>query len=309
PHTLVIPKSLMNVGGKPIIDHILAKAMSSGIEDFAFIIGYKGDEIRDYIEANYSFNCRFYVQEKMLGLAYAVRLASDYLTDDPVLIILGDTIFDTDLDPVFKTGISSLGVQKVDDPRRFGTVELNNDGVITRLVEKPQNPRSNLAIVGLYYIEKGAILKDCIDELLEKKKKTAGEFQITDALQIMIERGETIRTFPVHEWCDCGKPETILSTNHRLLSKRTEEISIPGSLVRSPVFIDPTSEIEHSIIGPSTTVARNAQIRNSIIFNSIVGENAKIADSILRDSIIGNHSHISGTLKSLNISDYSDISF
>ncbi len=307
PHTYVLPKVLMNVGGKPILSHIIDKAADSGITDIAFIIGYKGEQIKKFVESNYSLKCSFFVQEEMLGLAYAVSLADGYLNDEPVFIILGDTIFDVDITSMFNGEFSSLGVKEVNDPRRFGTVELGENGFITKLVEKPKNPLSKLALTGLYYLKNGKILKNCIDELLNDNKKTEGEFQITDAIQIMVDKGEKIKPFTVEGWYDCGKPETILATNRYLLSNNKREYSFEGSLIKNPVFIDPTATIVNSIIGPNTTLAKGVKIVNSILVNSIIGEESQVADINLRDSIIGSRAYVEGAFKSLNISDYSDI--
>jgi len=308
PHTYVLPKVLINVGGKPILSHIIEKAIESGIDNIAFIIGYKGELIRTFVKNNYSIDFTFYNQEHMLGLAHAVGLAEDYLINEPVFIILGDTIFDVDLESVFQSGYSTLGVKEVKDPRRFGTAETDASGFITKLIEKPDKALSNLALVGLYYIQNGVVLKECIKEVIDSNKLTRGEFQITDALQFMIERGEKIKTFKVDGWYDCGKPETILSTNQYLLSKSSKKFHVKGSLIRPPVYIDSSAKIDNSIIGPHTTIAKGAIITNSILINSIIGEESQVADINLEDSIIGSRAIISGSFKSLNISDYSDIS-
>jgi len=279
PHTFVTPKVLLNVGGKPMLSHIIDKAIDAGIDDIAFIIGYKGALIREFVTSHYRIGCRFYQQENTLGLAHAISLAAEYLVDEPVFIILGDTIFDVDLAPVFAEEFSSLGVKEVDDPRRFGTAELDETGYITRLVEKPQHPKSNLILVG----------------------------QITDAFQIMLDRGEKIRTFPVEGWYDCGKRETILSTNRFLLSQSNREYTIDGTLIRQPVFIDETADVKNSIIGPNATVSKGAVIHNAIIVNTLVGEESTVTDISIRDSIIGNRAQVSGSSRSMNISDYSEI--
>jgi len=307
PHSLIIPKVLINVGGKPILGHIIDKALYSGIDDIAFIIGYRGKQIREFVEANYSFKYTFIEQKEILGLAHAIGLAAEYLKDEPVFVMLGDTVFEADIKSVFSGDYSSLGVKEVDDPRRFGTAELNSDGFITRLVEKPQNPVTKLALVGLYYLNNGKLLLDAINELIENNLKTNGEYQITDALQLLIDKDEKIKTFMLDGWYDCGKPETILSTNQYLLSRDSKRISITGSLVREPVYIADNARIENSIIGPNTTISGDAIVHNSILTNSIVGEGASVVDIILKDSIVGSKAKVSGTISSINISDYSEI--
>lgn len=309
PHTFITPKVLVNVGGKPMISHIVEKAISSGVDDIAFIIGYKGEMIREYLTAKYDIKLSFYNQEEMLGLAHAVRLADEYLADEPVFIVLGDTIFDVELDPVFKSEYSCLGVKEVEDPRRFGIAELDSEGFITRVEEKPQFPKSNLTLVGLYYFTEGTVLKSAIDELLRLNIKTKDEFQITDAFQILIERGGKLKTFNVDGWYDCGKQETVLSTNRHLLSQMDNKYDIGNSVINPPVSIDESASIENSIIGPYATISKGAKIQNSIIVNSIAGEDSEISDASVKDSIIGNNAIVKGTMKSLNISDYSEIDF
>jgi len=307
PHTLVIPKVLINVGGKPILSHIIDQALESGIDDIAFIIGYRGDQIKEYIESNYSFKHRFYEQKEMLGIAHAISLAEEYLRDEPVFIVLGDTIFEADLKPVFKGKYSSLGVREVEDPRRFGTIELDENGFAHTLVEKPVHPKSNLTLVGLYFLKNGRILKESIEELIQRDHKTKGEYQITDALQYVINKGEKITTFHVDGWYDCGKPETILSTNRHLLSRIKQNHKIEGSLIRPPVYIDAAAKVENSIIGPNTTIAKGSTIRNSILINSIVGNESLVQNASLKDSIIGDRAAISGSFNTLNVSDFSEI--
>ena len=307
PHSLIIPKVLINVGGKPILSHIIDKALDSGIDDIAFIIGYRGKQVKEFVESNYSFNHTFIEQKEILGLAHAIGLAGEFLKNEPVFIMLGDTVFEADINVVFSDEYSSIGVKKVEDPRRFGTAELDSGGFITRLVEKPQNPITNLALVGLYYLKNGKLLHDAINELIGKDLKTKGEYQITDALQLLIDNGEKIKTFMLDGWYDCGKPETILSTNKYLLSRDSKKISVKGSLVREPVFIADSARIENSIIGPHTTIAGDAYVCNSILNNSIIGEGASVVDITLKDSIIGSKANVSGSISSLNISDYSEL--
>ena len=307
PHSLIIPKVLINVGGKPILSHIIDKALDSGIDDIAFIIGYRGKQVKEFVESNYSFNHTFIEQKEILGLAHAIGLAGEFLKNEPVFIMLGDTVFEADINIVFSGEYSSIGVKKVEDPRRFGTAELDSGGFITRLVEKPQNPITNLALVGLYYLKNGKLLHDAINELIGKDLKTKGEYQITDALQLLIDNDEKIKTFMLDGWYDCGKPETILSTNQYLLSRDSKKISIKGSLVREPVFIADSARIENSIIGPHTTIAGGAYVCNSILNNSIIGEGASVVDITLKDSIIGSNANVSGSISSLNISDYSEL--
>src|SRR3989304_10039914 len=221
PHTHSTPKALLNVGGKPIIAHILDKLLEEGINKATFVIGYLGDMIKEYVEKKYpSVKSSFVEQEKMEGLGHAIYTAIPTFDDDEIFIILGDTIFDVNLKEVFKNKISSLGVKEVDDPSRFGVAVLEN-GYIKKLVEKPTTPVSNLALVGLYYIANSDALIKSLNNLVQKDIRTKGELQLTDALQMMLDDGEKIKTFDVNGWYDCGKPETLLSTNKFLLDKKS----------------------------------------------------------------------------------------
>jgi glucose-1-phosphate thymidylyltransferase len=307
PHTLIMPKVLINVGGKPIISYIIDHALRYGIDEFAFIIGYRGEQIKEFIQSNYSITYRFYEQHQIKGIAYAINLAEEFLRDEPVFIILGDTIFETDLTPVFTGAYSSLGVKTIEDPLRFGIAIVDKDGFITSLIEKPAAPESNLALVGLYYIKKGSDLKTAINELLRRDIKTNEEYQITDALQIMINQGYKFTTFSVEGWYDCGKPETILSTNRYLLSQYHQTYNIKTAVIRPPVLIAPDVTVEYSIIGPYVTISRGAIIKNSIISNSIIGEESTIIDTFIKDSIIGNRATIKNSGNVYNVSDYCEV--
>lgn len=309
PHTYAIPKVLLNVAGKPILYHILDKIMGEGINEATIIIGHMGDMIREHLTKAYpAFKFDFVEQEERHGLGHAIYLAKHTIGNDPILIILGDTIFDVDLGPVVKSSTSSLGVKMVDNPRRFGVAETNN-GYITKLVEKPEHPTTNLAVVGLYYITHPQALVSCLDELVEKDIRTKGEYQLTDALQMMIERGEKMTTFMVEGWYDCGKPETLLSTNRALLEKKSTSRQIAGVVVNEPVYIAPTAKLHNCVVGPYTTVGDNATISESVIRNSIISEDAQVHKALLDNSIVGNGSVVRGTYKRINVGGSSEIDF
>lgn len=308
PHTYTLPKVLLNVAGKPIIGHILDKIIADGFDEATIVIGFMGDKIRDYVCANYRIHLDFVEQEERKGLAHSIYIAHETFSSDPLLIILGDTIFDVDLSPVLKSEHSAIGVKHVEDPRRFGVAE-TIDGFVKRLIEKPEHPSSNLALVGLYYIKHPQLLTECLEEIIKKDVRTKGEYQLTDGLQLMIERGEKIRTFAVDGWYDCGKPETLLATNRHLLEKKSLPQKFKGVVVEPPVYISPTAKISNSVIGPYTTVAGGAVITDSIVRNSIVSEDAQVHRALLDNSIVGNNAVVKGTFKRINIGDSSEIDF
>ena len=308
PHTYTLPKVLLNVAGKPIIGHILDKIIEDGFDEATIIVGYLGDKIREYVQSNYKLKVDFVEQEERKGLAHSIYLAKETLGSEPFLIILGDTIFDVNLKPVLKSEYTSIGLKRVEDPRRFGVAEINK-GFVTSLVEKPENPKSNSVIVGLYWIRNTKLLSDCVSELIEKDIKTKGEYQLTDALTLMLKRGEKIGVFDVEGWHDCGKPETLLATNRHLLEKKSKFVSLKDVVVIPPIFISPKSKITNSVIGPYATIADSAIVTDSIVRNSIVGEDALVDRALLDNSIIGNNAIVRGIFKRINIGDSSEIDF
>lgn len=308
PHTYTLPKVLLNVAGKPILGHILDQIIRDGFTEATLIVGYLGDQVCDYVRSNYSIRVDFVEQEERRGLAHAIHIARQTISKEPILIILGDTIFDVDLKPVIAGRTTAIGVKEVEDPRRFGIAEMR-DGMVTRLVEKPENPTSKNAIVGLYWIARPAKLLDAIDAIIRKDVRTKGEYQLTDALEEMRAGGEPITTFPVEGWYDCGKPETLLATNRHLLDGAQPGAALPGVVIIPPVYIAGNAAISDSVIGPYATIAGGVKVSDSIIRNSIVGEEATVRQSLLENSIVGSNAFVSGSFKRINIGDSSEIDF
>lgn len=308
PHTYTLPKVLLNVGGKPIIGHILDKIIRDGFDEATIIVGNMGEKIREYVQNNYKIRCTFVEQLEPKGIADAVFLSRETFSSEPILIILGDTIFDVNLKPVIKQSYTSVGVKQVEDPCRFGVVELEGD-IVKLLVEKPEHPSSNLVLVGLYWIQNPQLLLQCITDLFKKDQKTKGEFQLTDALQLMVQKGERMKTFDVQGWYDCGKPETLLATNRHLLDKISNRTALDGVIINPPVFISPRATVTHSIIGPYATIADGAKVNDSIIRNSIVSDDAQVSMALLENSLVGHNAVINGNFRRINIGDSSEIEF
>lgn len=303
PHTLTHPKVLLNVGGKPIISHIVEKLIEQNITEATFIVGYLGEKIEEYISSTFpQIKAEYVVQKELLGLGHAIHQAAKTFNDEEILIILGDTVFDVDLSQITRLETSSLGVKFVEDPRRFGVVEIKN-GFVSKLIEKPKNPTTNLALVGLYFIKNSTLLASSLEELFEKNIKTNDEYQLTDALQLMIEKGEKFSTFPVEGWYDCGKPETLLSTNQFILSRNEHNKEIDSVVIIEPVFISPTAKIKNSVIGPFVSIGDNCKIFDSVIKNSIINKNSKVDKMVLTDSIIGADAKVKGSQHKLNVGD------
>ena len=309
PHTYTTPKVLLNVGGKPMLGHILDKLLEEKVYKATFVIGHLGNQIKDYVTKEYpSIKADFIEQKKMEGLGHAIYTAIPTFDDKEIFIILGDTVFDVNVKDVFKNKQSALGVKAVDDPSRFGVAVMEN-GFIKKLVEKPTTPISNLALVGLYYIANSDALVKSLNNLVEKNIRTKGELQLTDALQMMLDDGEKITTFDVNGWYDCGKPETLLSTNKFLLDQKSSTKKYENVVVNLPVYIADDAKIENSVIGPYATIDKGCIIKESVIKNSIVGTNSQVSKAMLNGSIIGNNTIVKGAFKRLNIGDSTEIDF
>ncbi len=309
PHTHTAPKGLLHVAGKPILGHILDGLKQVKIDEVIFIIGFMGEQIVEYVNRNYKFTSKFIKQEELKGLGYAIWLASPEVKgNEPILIVLGDTIFETDLAPVLKGRFDSLGTKGVEDPRRFGIVEMRR-GFAKKLVEKPDKPTSNLAVVGVYYIRSTEAFKQSLNEIIDKNITTKNEYQLTDALQLMIDKGTKFKSFEITGWYDCGKPETLLETNRHLLSRIKSARKLKGSVLIPPVFVSKTATVSNSIIGPYVSVADKAVIRDSIIRDSIISERAEVNNSRLQSSLIGNSTIVHGIFHQLNVGDSSEIGY
>ena len=303
PHTLNRPKVMVPLAGKPILEHISISLFEAGFDEISVIVGYKKEAIIDYFDVKYPGHFKFPVQEEMKGLGHAILYGLEDI-DEPVLIILGDTIIDLDMSLLSDPKNNIIAVVEVEDPSRFGIVETNDEGIITRMVEKPEEPQSNLAIAGAYYIQSQKKLKHAIETLIKNNIKTRDEYQLTDALVHMMNNGETFKALPIEAWYDCGTVETLLSTNRHLLSKRSE---ILGKCINceiiGPVYIGAGSVISNSVIGPNLAVGENVSIEQAEIKESIINSNSKIKNSNLKNSIVGYKSTVENYSGILNIGD------
>lgn len=313
PHTHTQPKALVPVAGKPILGHIIDSLKEVGIHEFIFVIGYLGDKIQSYVMEKYpELNKHFVVQAQKEGIGHAIWTAKEYIaSNDQVLIVLGDTIFDVHLEEFVSMPDSAVGVKKVEDPRNFGVVETDEEGNISRLVEKPIIPKSNMAMVGLYKIKEGKLLLDTLDENIKNNLRTYNEFQLTDALMHMVEKGAKIKSFKVEEWYDCGKKEVLLATNAMLLSRQSQaiEYKFNNTIIIPPVSIAANCRIQNSIIGPNVSIGENTYVDHSILKNSIIGSFSQLEDVVLQDSLVGSDASLKGLSQSLNLGDSTEISF
>ncbi|MGQ9627344.1 MAG: sugar phosphate nucleotidyltransferase [Anaerolineae bacterium] len=324
PHTYTKPKPLVNVAGKPILGHILDKLEGIDVKEIIFIVGYMGEQIKAYVTETYDFPARYIEQKELLGQAHAIWLAREHVKE-PVLIIFVDTIFEANLKALYDLNSDgAIYVKEVEDPRRFGVVTLEG-GFIRRFVEKPRVPTSNLAVIGVYYLRNAELLFECIDELIAREIQTKGEYFLADALQLMVDRGARLNALTVDVWEDCGTPDSLLQTNRYLLRQGISNgRETEGSIIIPPVYIADSAEITNSIIGPyvhvgpkcvltssivgpDVSLARESQVINSIIKDSIVNEGSLIEEAMLSASLIGQFAHVRGTFERLNVGDSSVI--
>ena len=312
PHTYTQPKALIPLAGKTVLSIIVDQLKDAGINEFIFIVGYLGEKIQDYVKTMYpDIAAHFVYQNDRQGIGHAIRLTRNIVSNDEIMIVLGDTICEYDVVEVIKNPSSMLGVKKVDDPRNFGVAEMDGDQDIAHVVEKPQIPKSNLALVGIYKIRETDLLFQCLDANIKSGIRTHGEYSITDALDCMIKKGAKFRAFKVDSWFDCGRKETLLESNATLLKKfggKIEEgLHFENTVVIQPVSIAAGCNIKNSIIGPNVAVGENTTIDYSIIKNSIIGAYSNLFDIVLDASLIGSDTEIKGETRTLNIGDNTDI--
>ncbi len=313
PLTYTQPKVLISVAGKPILSFIIDELAENGITDFVFVIGYLGEKIKEFVDKNYPhINAKFVQQDKREGLGHAIWKAKDELDLSRELIIhLGDTIVDIDIKKILAEKHSTLVVKKVDDPRSFGVAEIDADGFIKKVEEKPQIPRSNMALVGFYFIRETRKLIEALDYNITHNIRTNSEFYLTDGIQKMIGEGVRFKSHKIESWYDVGKKDILLETNSILLKKLGDKAGNKGksenSIIVPPVQIPAGVVVKNSIIGPNVSIGENTEINYCIIKNSIIGSFSKLENVVLHSSLIGSDSIIKGQSQSLNIGDNTEI--
>ncbi|MEO6729619.1 MAG: sugar phosphate nucleotidyltransferase [Ferruginibacter sp.] len=314
PHTYTQPKALIPLAGKTILSIIVDQLNEAGINEFVFIVGYLGEKIQDYVKENYpDLTCHFVYQNERYGTGHAIDLTKEIVGEDEVLIVLGDTIAEYDVKAMIESPYSMLAVKKVDDPRNFGVAEIDDDGFIGRVVEKPAIPKSNMALVGIYKIIETHALFICLKKIMDKAGRTAstGELSLTDALECMIQTGAKFKSVKVHSWFDCGKKETLLKSNATLLKKFGGKVvgmeRFENTIIIPPVSIAEGCDIKNSVIGPNVSIGENTILNYTIVKESIIGSFSKLYDIVLDDSLIGSDTGIKGETRSLNIGDNTDI--
>lgn len=303
------PKALIPIAGRPMIEWIMDPLVEAGLQEAVFIVGWLGAEIEAHVRHRYGqLALRFVPQGEMLGLGHAVSLGLDE-GEGEVFIILGDTLFEADVAAIRACPHSVLGVKEVADPRRFGVAELDQ-GRIVRLVEKPAEPRSNLALIGLYNIKDGEALRLTLKDMIEGDVKTRGEYQITDALQRMIDAGHAFQPWGIDGWYDCGKKETLLETNRHYLGRldsRREAVRVGDSIVIPPVHLGTGVQLSRSVVGPFVSVGEGATLKDSVVEDSLICEGARLEGVVLREAVLGREALVRQPPRALHVSDNTEV--
>ena len=319
PHTLTVPKPLVHVGGKPIVHRLvedIAEMCEEQIDEIAFIVGDFGIEVeKELINVAERLNAKgsIFYQEEPLGTAHAVLCAQEKL-NGPVIVAFSDTLFKAE----FKISDSQEGiiwVKQIDDPSSFGVVKLDESGVVTNFVEKPEEFVSDLAMIGVYYFKSGEDLKTELNYLIENNKKNGGEYQLPDALRRLTKKGTSFIPGKVSDWLDCGNKKVTVATNHEVLNFENQKgvklvsdsAEISDSVIIPPCFVGPGAKINRSVVGPHVSIGGNTVVEDSRISNSIVQQNSKLSNLVLKDSMIGSFVKMKQAPKDLSLGDYSEL--
>jgi glucose-1-phosphate thymidylyltransferase len=296
------------------MSYILDDLVKLGINEIVFVVGYLREVIQEYIATEYpGITAHYVLQEVQDGTAGAVKLAQPFI-DEEVLVLFVDTLFDADLSLATRMSEEWAGViwaKEVEDYQRFGVIVTDEHGAMTRIVEKPEEPISKLANIGLYYIRDHKLLFEGIDVALNSEPGPGGEFFLTDAFQHMVDQGSRLYTAPVEGWYDCGKPETLLETNHHLLTVGRggidQDAAVESSTVEEPVRMEAGVRVEGSTIGPNVTLERGARVIGSTIRDAIVGPDALIENSTIHDSLVGGNAIVKGFQGRLSVADHTEV--
>jgi len=314
PHTWSKPKPLIPLAGQTVLDHVLAQfnSLPAGQPvEYVLIVGpYQQEQVEAHMRRQHpdkTFN--IVVQPQMRGQSDALWLAREHLTG-PMLMSFGDTFIETDLSRVLAEPLDGIAwVKPVPDPRPFGVAALNPQGLITRLIEKPQTLENNRVVVGFYYFRSGEKLMDVLDQQIRSGVTLKNEFFLTDALNLWIEQGARLRTETVEVWLDAGRPDALLETNRWLLDhgRGSAPAERPGVTIIPPVAIHPSAVIEGSVIGPHVSLGANCQVRGCVLRDTIVDTDTTIENLVLEGSIIGRTARVHGQPRRLNIGDNSQV--
>jgi glucose-1-phosphate thymidylyltransferase len=315
PHTLTTPKPLIPIAGKSIVQRLvedIARTSGEKVDEVAFIIGRFGKQTEDLllkIASDLGAKGSIYYQDEAQGTAHAIMCAKDSL-DGKLVVAFADTLFKADF-KLDGTQDGIIWVQKVEDPRQFGVVKVDNNNVITDFVEKPEEFVSDLAIIGIYYFRDGANLRKELQYLLDHNIRDKGEFQLTNALENMKNKGVRFTPGKVEEWLDCGNKDSTVYTNQRVLELSKDDALVSkthqntNSVIIQPCYIGENVRLINSVVGPHASIGDNSVIENSVVSNSIVQKGAKISSALLSNSMVGNNAEYEGAMVQLSLGDFS----
>ena len=306
PHTYTQPKALLHVAGKSILAHIIDELVAVGVDEIVVVVGYLGERIEAQVREQYrSLPVKFVQQTEPLGNGHAVYVARDHLDGEPALVVFGDTIVKGDLASLVRSRQSMAGVTEVEDPRQLGVVELDGDGYVRRIIEKPSDPPSKLAVIGAYLIHDTRAFRRALERMVAEDRRMKGEYWLADAIQMMIDGGERMKTFRVDHWYDCGTVEALLQANRDLLKLAPPAVATGTSTVISPSYISPSAVLEGSVVGPYASIGDGARVIGSHVKDSIINAQAVIEGAQLDQSIIGERAVVRGVTGKVNIGDSS----
>lgn len=303
PQTWTKPKPLVSVAGKPMLEHVLDRVLPLEPDNVIFITGFLGDQIEAWVRERLDVPVVFVEQEVMRGQTDAIIRARDFARND-ALILFPDMLFEADFSALRETDADVVMFTKeVDDPSALGIAIVENERIV-KLVEKPKDPVSNLAVIGIYYVRSMPALYKAIEEQMERGISLKNEFFIADAIQIMIDRGAKVVSMPVTAWEDCGSAENLLRTNRYLLDTTAgADDPTERSVIVEPSHVADDATIENSVVGPYASIGPRATVRGSLVRNSIIEDEAIITDALLDGSIVGRRARVSGIARNANIGD------
>lgn len=317
PHSHVTPKPLLSVKGRSIVERIVdtfSRVLPQVPDEGVFVLGPDfGQGIRDQLteicEAR-DMGVNFPVQKNALGTAHAVGCAEEHLEGDGV-VVFADTLFHIEDNITIEDEADVVAfVKEVDDPRRFG-IAVRDGEQVTKLVEKPTDPVSNEALIGIYYVRELADLKSQIDYLIENDMKGAGgEYQLTDAFDRLLQQGAVFTTASVDAWMDCGTIPALLETTGRILDRESDDLrqgTVADSVIHEPVYVGPGATIENAVVGPHVSVEARATVSNAVVRESIVFQEATVENAVLQDSVVGRHAIVHQKVQSINVGDHSEL--
>jgi glucose-1-phosphate thymidylyltransferase len=310
PHTWSRAKALLNVAGNTVIGHLLDQMAAITTEEVVFVVGYMGEQIEAWIREHYAhLDSHFVEQTELLGQAHALWLCRDFMQGE-VVIAFGDGIVKAEYADLPEAGADVVMlVQAVEDPRKFGVVAVDENNVVTQLIEKPATMEHKLAVAGIHWFKDGRSLAHALNTVIEEDRQTKGEYYLADAYQVLLEQGKKVVAKPTIFWLDAGNPENILATNARLLglgygsTDAIERSYAEDFTVIPPVFLHETAVIERAVIGPYASIEAGAIIKDSIVRNSLIDAQAEIDNAILDGALVGERATIKGRGMDLFVGD------